>query len=69
MSVWFSEKNLGQLGKKGLGEGTPSSTYPLNVVGDMDCDQYQLEEVSLTRNTVKGERNKSMSKSLRFDWA
>ena len=69
MPVWFSEKNLGQLGKTGSGEGTPGSTYPLNMVGDRDCDQYQLEELALTRNTVKGERNKLMSKSLRFAWA
>ena len=44
MPVGFSEKNLGQLGKTGSGEGTPGSTYPLNMVGNRDCDQYQLED-------------------------
>ena len=59
----FSEiKNLGQLGKTGLGEGTPGSTYPLNMVRGKDFDKYQLEELDLTLSTVKGERNKLMSK-------
>ena len=39
------------------------------MVGERDCDQYQLEELDLTLSMVKGERNKLMSKSLRLAWA
>ena len=51
------------------GHAAPSTTYPRNMVDDKDCDHYQLEEHNLTLDTVKGQRNKLMSKSLRFSWA
>ena len=50
-------------------EQHPSSTYLLDMVSCKDCDQNQLEELDLPLDMVKGERNKLMSKSLRFYWA